>query len=67
MHDTYPVSVDPVFNSAVLVVEQVLLHLLGSLGLGLESVGADTGVVDQYANALFLLGNLVGDARNIFL
>lgn len=37
------VSVDPILNVRVFIVEQVGLHLLGGLGLGLEGVGRDTG------------------------
>jgi len=61
------VGVDPVSDVAVLIVEEVLLHFLGRLGLGREGVGRDTGIVDQDANALFLALDLVVDAGNVFL
>jgi len=61
------VSVNPVLDVGVGVVEEVGLHLLGALGLGGEGVGADTGVVDQNADALLLLLDLVVDAGNVLL
>ena len=61
------VGVNPVFNVAIRVVEKVRLHLLGGLGLGGESVGADTGIVDQDADALLLALDLLVDASNVLL
>lgn len=61
------VCVNPVLDVRVLVVEKVRLHLLGALGLGGEGVGADTGVVDQDADTLLLLLDLVVDAGNVLL
>ena len=61
------VRVDPVFDVAVRVVEEIALHLLGGLGLGCESIRRDTSIVDQHADKLLLALDLVVDTGNVLL